>query len=85
MKTVEDGWTWTEATFANWRTAADRRLKEIYSITLEDTGVDDEFLQTHWKDKEPPFEFVLWYGNKYDLDPITIWPPYQIRSGLLRH
>jgi hypothetical protein len=31
--------------------------------------MDDEYLMSHWKDKEPPFEFVGWYGNKYDLDP----------------
>jgi hypothetical protein len=84
MKPIKDGWTWTETTFANWRTAADRRLKEIYSITLDDAGVDDEFLLTHWKDKEPPFEFVLWYGDKYDLDPIAISSLFQTRSGPLR-
>jgi hypothetical protein len=44
MKTIKDGWTWEEMSFAKWRTAVDRRLEEIYLITINDAGVDDEFL-----------------------------------------
>jgi hypothetical protein len=69
MKTTEDGWIWTDISFDKWRAAVDRRLEEVYLITIIDAGLDDEFLRSHWEDKEPPFDFVQWYGNKYDLDP----------------
>jgi hypothetical protein len=69
MKAFKDGWTWTEVGFTKWRAAVDRRLEEIYLITIDDAGIDDDLLMSHWEDKEPPFEFVLWFGNKYDLDP----------------
>jgi hypothetical protein len=81
MKSPKDGWFMIGNWIAEWRRAVDRRLKEVYAITIEDAGVDDDFLRQHWEDKEPPFEFVLWYGNKYDLDPIeAVW----ISSGTKR-
>jgi hypothetical protein len=46
-----------------------RRLKKIYVITIADAGIDDEFLTSHWEMKQSPYEFVEWFGNKYDLDP----------------
>lgn len=69
MKNSTDGWEWTEIKFVKWRAAVNRRLKDIYAISVADAGIDDEFLKAHWEEKEPPFEFVLWFGNKYDLDP----------------
>jgi hypothetical protein len=81
MKTHKDGWSWAETEFAEWRLAVDQRLEEIYAITIEDAGVDDEFLRAHWEGKEPPFEFVVWYGNKYDLDPKeAIWISSRIKQ-----
>jgi hypothetical protein len=69
MKKLNDGWTWTEISFAKWRNAVNRRLKEIYVITINDAGIDDQFLKSHWEMKQSPCEFVEWFGNKYDLDP----------------
>lgn len=69
MRKVKDGWTWEEMSFAQWRRAVNRRLLKIYGIDIEHSGVDDDFLMPHWEDKESPFEFVSWYGSKYDLDP----------------
>jgi len=80
MKSPKDGWSWSEIEFAEWRRAVDRRLEEIYAITIEDADVDDDFLKAHWEDTEPPFEFVLWYGNKYDLDPVdAVWISSRIK------
>jgi hypothetical protein len=67
MKALEDGWIWTD--MSKWRAAVDRRLEEVYLITIVDAGIDDEFLKSHWADKQSPFDFVQWYGNRYDLDP----------------
>ena len=69
MKNREYGWSWTDIGFDEWRRAVDRRLEEIYVITIDDAGIDDELLRAHWEGKEPPFEYVRWFGNKYDLDP----------------
>jgi hypothetical protein len=59
-----------EKQYRDWRDAVDRRLHQIYCITIEDAGIDEEYLIDHWQSNEAPFEFVEWFGNKYDLDPI---------------
>jgi hypothetical protein len=69
VKKLKDDWAWTEFSFAKWRDAVNRRLKEVYVITINDAGIDDEFLTSHWEMKQSPYEFVEWFGNKYDLDP----------------
>jgi hypothetical protein len=69
MKKLKDEWAWTEISFSRWRDDADRRLNEIYLITISDAGIDDQFLRSHWEMKQSPHEFVEWFGNKHDLDP----------------
>jgi hypothetical protein len=54
-----------------WRAAVDKRLHQIYCITIEDAGIDEDYLMNHWRSNEPPFEFVDWFAIKYDLDPIS--------------
>jgi hypothetical protein len=58
VKNSNDDWAWQDVSFAEWRSAVDRRLKEIYAITIEDDGIDDEFLTSHWEMKQSPHEFV---------------------------
>jgi hypothetical protein len=68
------GWTWSEIGFEDWRNIVDLRLEEVYAITTEDAGFEDEFLKSHWEEKEPPFEFVRWFSEKYDLEPTKpVW------------
>ena len=69
MAKSKDYWTWEEMSFREWRKAVDRRLKDIYGITIDDAGIEDERLKSHWEMKQSPWEFVEWFGNKYDLDP----------------
>ena len=69
METAEDGWEWKEISFAEWRAVVDRRFEDIYLITIDDAGIDDERLSSHWQMKQSPYEFVEWFANKYDLDP----------------
>lgn len=66
---MKDNWTWEEITFRKWRSAVGRRLEDIYLITINDAGIDEEMLSSHWKMKQSPYEFVEWYAIKYDLDP----------------
>lgn len=47
--------------------AADAVLSTIYGIDMNDAGLDDERLRTHWSSGETPNEFVHWFGQKYDL------------------
>jgi len=59
-----------DKSYRDWRKAVDRRLNQIYCITIVDAGFDEEYLTNHWQSGETPFEFVQWFGNKYDLDPM---------------
>jgi hypothetical protein len=70
----------TSKSYSDWRTVVDERLQEIYCITIEDVGFDEEYLIEHWQSDESASEFVEWFGNKYDLDPITVYLPRK-RSG----
>ena len=69
MNAVKDNWAWKEVSFSKWRNAVNRRLKDVYLITIDDAGIDDERLSSHWQMKQSPYEFVGWFGIKYDLDP----------------
>jgi len=53
--------------YRDWREAVDRHLHQNYCITIEDAGIDEDYLVHHWQLNEPPSEFVKWVGNKYDL------------------
>jgi hypothetical protein len=61
----------TSKSYDDWRSAVDARLQRIYCITIEDAGFDEEYLIKHWQSSEAAFQFVEWFGNKYDLDPLT--------------
>jgi hypothetical protein len=63
----------TNMSYPDWRSAVDRRLLEIYCITIEDAGFEEEYLIKHWQSNEMPFDFVEWFGNKYDLDPVSYY------------
>jgi hypothetical protein len=69
MENREGEWAWTDVSFAEWRKAVDERMLDIYVITIEDSGVDDEYLMSHWQMKQSPYECVEWFGIKYDLTP----------------
>jgi hypothetical protein len=69
MVKSKDYWTWEEIGFQEWRNAVEHRLKDLYITTIDDVGIEDERLTSHWKMKQSPWEFVEWFGNKYDLDP----------------
>jgi len=47
-----------EKTYRDWRDAVDQRLYQIYCITIEDAGIDEEYLIDHWQSNEAPFDFV---------------------------
>jgi hypothetical protein len=67
MEEPKDNWAWVDISFIEWRKATDERLFDVYAITIDDSGVDDEYLLSHWQMKQSPYEFVEWYGIKYDL------------------
>jgi hypothetical protein len=56
------------ASFLEWCMAVDQKLNELYCITIEDAGLDEQHLSHHWKLNEAAADFVEWFGNKYDLD-----------------
>ena len=62
---------WNEISLAEWRSAVNRRLEDVYLITIDDAGIEDDRLSSHWEMKQSPYEFVEWFANKYDLDPTS--------------
>jgi hypothetical protein len=71
MKSSQDRWAWKEISFSDWRREVDEKFAADYGITIEDSGIDDDYLKPHWEMKQSPYEFIEWYGIKYDLDPIS--------------
>lgn len=71
MESSQGSRTWTEASYSRWKSAVNKRLVAIYGMTIVDSGVDDEYLTVHWEMKQSPYDFVEWFGTKYDLDPIS--------------
>jgi hypothetical protein len=71
MDGSQNGWAWKEINFSDWRQEVDDGLAAKYCITIEDSGVDDDYLKAHWEMKQSPYRFVAWFGKKYDLDPVS--------------
>jgi hypothetical protein len=67
--------------YRDWRDKVEYRLHQIYCITIEDAGFDEQYLKDHWRSNEAPFDFVEWFGNKYDLAPISSLVPLPKRGG----
>ncbi len=68
--------------YRDWRKAINERLSEIYCITAEDAGFVEEYLVSqHWQSNEKPLEFVEWFGNKFDLDPLPSYVRPPQRGG----
>jgi hypothetical protein len=67
-KPLEDYWKWNNPSFAKWCEAVNHRLKNVYMITIEDAGIDEADLTSHWETKESPYDYVEWFARKYDLD-----------------
>jgi hypothetical protein len=44
--------------YLRWRAAVDHQLNEIYCITIEDAGFDEEYLDCHWKLQESPADLL---------------------------
>ena len=71
MESEQDSRKWKEQSYPRWKLAVNRRLRKIYGITIVASGVDDEYLNVHWEMKQSPYDFVDWFGMKYDLDPVS--------------
>jgi hypothetical protein len=69
MNASRDVWAWKDISFPKWRAGVNRRLVSVYGITIAQAGIDAERLMAHWEEKQSPYEFVDWFGIKYDLDP----------------
>jgi hypothetical protein len=70
-----------DKSYWGWRDAVDARFHQIYCITIVDAGIDEKYLIDRWQSNETPFEFVEWFGIKYDLDPVTSFVRSQEQRG----
>jgi hypothetical protein len=71
-----------DTSYCDWRKAVDERLNQIYCTTIADAGLDGDLIN-HWQTDETPSEFVEWFGNKYDLDPIASPIRFRRQGGQL--
>lgn len=54
--------------FTDWLLRTNEIMVTNYSVTLAGLGAhEDERLEAAWKEGEAPLEFVVWFGEKYDL------------------
>jgi hypothetical protein len=60
----------TSKSYGDWRDSVNQSLHRIYCITIADAGIEEQFLINYWQSNETPVEFVAWFGNKFDLDPM---------------
>jgi hypothetical protein len=58
--------TWIES-FVDWRNGVDKRMFDVFVISIVDAGIDNVQLKSHWEMRQSPYEFVEWFGRKYDL------------------
>lgn len=55
---------------AKFKAGVDKYFKSIYGLTWADACGDEEPLLAALKELTKPKEFVLEWGERYDLDPI---------------
>jgi hypothetical protein len=67
--------------YSDWRKAVDGRLQQIYCITIDDIGFNEEYLIDCWESQEMPFDLVEWFGKKFDLDPMPSHAPSAKRGN----
>jgi hypothetical protein len=60
-------------TFSKWTNAVNRASLRLWGITPEDGGWSEADLLHHYRPDWSPEEFARWYGEKYDLQPVTPW------------
>lgn len=54
--------------FADWLHRTNQIMVKNYSVTLADLGAhEDSRLKAAWERGDTPLEFVVWFGEKYDL------------------
>lgn len=75
-KAVAESADFQPMSIEGWTKAVDKAMKERYAITLTDgAGVDGDDLarmyQGSQESKESISDFVQWFGNRYDLDPVS--------------
>jgi len=55
---------------AGWISEANHRMQSRYGLTLADAGMGEDDIVREADGRQTPEEFVSWWGEKYDLDPI---------------
>lgn len=57
--------------FRKWKNETNASFKKYYAVTLDDLGLDEEYLLKHHNDNETSQEFVDWFASKYNLTSLA--------------
>lgn len=66
--------------FEMWKREIDNVMVRKFSINTTDAGLDENELQDYWKEQLSPDAFVTWFGEKYDLIPVSDWNWQSLKS-----
>ncbi len=51
--------------------AVDSLMEETYGIDTGDAGIDPDLIATAQEEGQSPEDFVLWFGERYNLTPLS--------------
>ena len=76
MSTIEP----FDANFERWKHQIDEIMVRKFAINTTDAGLDENELQDYWKAQLSADAFVTWFGEKYDLTPVSDWNWQSLKS-----
>jgi hypothetical protein len=68
--------------FEKWKREIDRIMVRNFAINTADAGLDKNELQGYRKQQLSADVFVSWFGEKYDLTPISDWNWQSFKSKI---
>lgn len=67
-----------------WAVEVNWLMQEQFCIDLSDAGADRSDGLRYWKSGESPADFIVWFGEKYDLIARDQWDPFGVARRAIR-
>lgn len=56
-----------------YKEAVDSEMLKLFGIDTSAAGIEEERLEKAQANGQTPKEFVIWFGEKYDLERLEDW------------